>query len=145
MLGRMMDRPLLISAIARHADLQHPHREIVSITHDQPRHRYTYRDAFARSRKLANALCSSGIRFGDRIATLAWNDYRHFEIYYGVSCSGFVCHTVNPRLFAEQIHYIVNHAEDRWLFLDPTFLPLISPTTPICRRRSCPAPSATKP
>jgi 3-(methylthio)propionyl---CoA ligase len=125
MFGQMMDRPLLISDILRHAELQHPTREIVSITADQPRHRYTFREAFARSRKLANALQRLGLRGGDRVATLAWNDFRHFEIYYGVSCSGFVCHTINPRLFEDQIAYIVNHAEDRWLFLDPAFVPLI--------------------
>ena len=125
MFGQMMDRPLLISSIARHAELQHPRREIVSITADNPRHRYTYRDAFARARKLANALKRLDLQQGDRIATLAWNDYRHFETYYGVSGSGFVCHTINPRLFEDQIVYIVNHAEDRWLFLDPMFVPLV--------------------
>ena len=130
MFGQMMDRPLLISAIARHAELQHPRREIVSISADRPRHRYTYRDAFARARKLANALARLRIARGDRIATLAWNDFRHFEIYYGVSCSGFVCHTINPRLFEDQIVYIVNHAEDRWLFLDPVFVPLIEKLQP---------------
>jgi 3-(methylthio)propionyl---CoA ligase len=125
MFGQMMDRPLLISSIARHAELQHPRREIVSIVADNPRHRYTYRDAFARARKLANALRRLGTRQGERVATLAWNDYRHFEIYYAVSGSGFVCHTINPRLFEEQIIYIINHAEDRWLFLDPAFVPLV--------------------
>jgi 3-(methylthio)propionyl---CoA ligase len=125
MFGQMMDRPLLISSIARHAELQHPRREIVSIVADNPRHRYTYREAFARSRRLANALKRLGIQQGDRVATLAWNDYRHFEIYYAVSGSGFVCHTINPRLFEEQIIYIINHAEDRWLFLDPAFVPLV--------------------
>src|SRR3954470_2751212 len=125
MFGQMMDRPLLISAILRHAELQHPNREIVSITADHPRHRYTFREAFARTRKLANALQRLGLKQGDRVATLAWNDFRHFEIYYGVSGSGFVCHTINPRLFEDQIVYIANHAEDRWLFLDPAFVPLI--------------------
>ncbi len=125
MFGQMMDRPLLISAILRHAEAQHPNREIVSVTADHPRHRCTYAQAFARARKLANALRRLGVNSGDRIATLAWNDFRHFEIYYGVSCSGFVCHTINPRLFEDQIVYIVNHAEDRWLFLDPAFVPLI--------------------
>lgn len=125
MFGQMMDRPLLISSIVRHAERQHPRREIVSVTADNPRHRYTYSEAFARARKLANALRRIGIRHGDRVATLAWNDYRHFEIYYAVSGSGFVCHTINPRLFEEQIIYIVNHAEDRWLFLDPVFVPLL--------------------
>ena len=130
MLAQMMDRPLLISSILRHADAQHPNREIVSITADHPRHRYTYGAAFARARKLANALRRLDIRRGDRIATLAWNDFRHFEIYYGVACSGFVCHTINPRLFEDQIVYIVNHAEDRWLFLDPAFVPLIEKLQP---------------
>ncbi len=123
--GQMMDRPLLISGVLRHAELQHPRREIVSVTGDHFRHRYTYSEAFARARKLANALKRIGIQHGDRVATLAWNDFRHFEIYYAVSGSGFVCHTINPRLFEEQISYIVNHAEDRWLFLDPVFVPLL--------------------
>ena len=89
MLGQMMSRPLLISMIAQHALQWHANREIVSVTADQPRHRYTYREAFARAKKLSNALNKAGMRRGDRIATLAWNDYRHFEIYYGVSCAGF--------------------------------------------------------
>jgi 3-(methylthio)propionyl---CoA ligase len=130
MFGQMMDRPLLISSIARHAELQHPQREIVSITADEPLHRCTYRDAFARARKLANALKRLGLEAHDRIATLAWNDHRHFEIYYGVSCSGFICHTINPRLFEDQIAYIVNHAEDRWLFADPMFVPLLEKLQP---------------
>ncbi len=130
MFGQMMDRPLLISSLLRHADLQHPEREIVSITADHPRHRYTYREAFARIRKLANALERLGARRGDRIATLAWNDFRHFETYYAVSASGFVCHTINPRLFEEQLTFIVNHAEDRWLFLDPAFVPLVEKLQP---------------
>ncbi len=125
-----MDRPLLISSVLRHAETQHPNREIVSVTADQPRHRYTYREAFSRARKLANALARLGAKRGDRIGTLAWNDYRHFEIYYGVSGSGFVCHTLNPRLFEDQIIYIANHAEDRWLFLDPVFVPLVEKLQP---------------
>ncbi|MDY6948453.1 MAG: 3-(methylthio)propionyl-CoA ligase [Pseudomonadota bacterium] len=125
MFGQMMDRPLLISSIARHAELQHPRREIVSIVADNPRHRYSYRDAFARARKLANALKRLGLQQGDRVGTLAWNDYRHFETYYAVSGSGYVCHTINPRLFEDQIVFIINHAEDRWLLLDPVFVPLV--------------------
>jgi acyl-CoA synthetase (AMP-forming)/AMP-acid ligase II len=130
MFGQMMDRPLLISAILRHAELQDPAREIVSVTADNPRHRYTYREAFARTRQLANALKRLGAKHGDRIGTLAWNDYRHLELYYGISCSGYVCHTINPRLFEDQIVYIVNHAEDRWLFIDPTFVPLLEKLQP---------------
>ncbi len=130
MLGQMMDRPLLISMIARHAEQWHANREIVSVTADQPRHRYTFREALTRARKLSNALTRGGIKHGERIATLAWNDFRHFEIYYGVSCAGFVCHTINPRLFEDQIAYIANHAQDRWLFLDPAFVPLIETLQP---------------
>lgn len=125
MRGLMMDTPLLISQIARHADRNFPDREIVSVTQDVPLHRYTYRDCFRRSRRLANALDKLGISRGDRVATLAWNDYRHLEAYYGIGGAGYVCHTVNPRLFPEQIAFIINHAEDKWIFTDPMFLPLL--------------------
>ena len=101
------------------------HQQIVSVTADSPRYRATYAETFARVRRLANALDRLGIDAGDRVATLAWNDHRHFELYYAVSCSGRVCHTVNPRLFNEQIAYIIKHAEDRLVFLDPMFVPLL--------------------
>ncbi len=123
--GLMMDVPLTITSIVRHAERVHGHKEIVSVTRDNPRHRYTYRECFARARQLANAMQRWELKRGDRIATLAWNDYRHMETYYGSACSGFVCHTINPRLFPEQIVYIINHAEDRYVFLDPDFWPLI--------------------
>jgi len=109
----------------RHADRINSKSEIVSVTGDNPRHKYTYGDAFRRARKLANALQNVGFEMGDRIATLAWNDYRHFELYYAISCSGQVCHTINPRLFPEQIDFIINHAEDQWVFTDPMFVPLL--------------------
>ena len=125
MRGLMMNTPLLISAIAEHADRYHGGREIVSVTADNPRHRYTIAEAMARARQLANALVKLGLSEGDRLATITWNDYRHLEIYYGVSGSGYVCHTINPRLFAEQLVFIINHAQDRWIFVDPMFLPLI--------------------
>ncbi|WP_105104048.1 long-chain-fatty-acid--CoA ligase [Microbulbifer pacificus] len=125
MLGLMMQSQLTLTGIMRHAQNNFPGREIVSITADNDRHRYRYTEAFARAGQLANALQRVGARAGDRIGTLAWNDYRHFEIYYATSCSGLVCHTINPRLFAEQIVYIVNHADDRWLFIDPAFVPLL--------------------
>lgn len=125
MRGLMMDVPLLITSIMQFAERQHGSREIVSVTADQPLHRYTYAEAFRRARRLANALNSLGIRSGDRVATLAWNDFRHFETYYTVSCAGGVCHTINPRLFVEQIVYIINHAEDRWIFTDLAFVPLL--------------------
>lgn len=123
--GLMMDRPLLISSIAEHALTFHPQSEIVSVTAESPRHRYTYADCFGRAKQLANALSGLGLARGDRVATLAWNDYRHIEAYYGISGAGFVCHTINPRLFPEQLIYIINHAEDKVLFVDPMFLPLI--------------------
>ena len=120
-----MNRPLLISSIAEHADRFHPDSEIVSVTGDNPRHEYRYRDCFARARRVASALEKLGLGLGDRVATLAWNDYRHVEAYYGISGAGFVCHTINPRLFPDQLVYIINHAQDRVLLVDPMFLPLI--------------------
>jgi fatty-acyl-CoA synthase len=121
----MMERPLLITDIMRFADRNHPDVEIVSVTLDTPRHRCTWRDVFRRTRQLANALTAAGVKPGDRIASLAWNDYRHLELYYAVSCIGAVMHTINPRLFPEQLEYIINHAADRLLFIDPTLLPLL--------------------
>ncbi|HNP37041.1 MAG TPA: long-chain-fatty-acid--CoA ligase [Woeseiaceae bacterium] len=123
--GLMMDRPLLISSIARHADRFHHEREIVSVTVDDPLHRTSWGTVIGRARQLANALGRLGLKQGDRVATLAWNDHRHLEIYYAVSGAGFVCHTINPRLFPEQLIFILNHAEDRWLFIDPLFMPLL--------------------
>ncbi len=125
MLGLMMDRQLTITSIMEHADRYHPDTEIVSVTNDSPRHRYTYAEAFRRTRRLANALIDYGIGAGERVATLAWNDYRHFELYYAIAGIGAVTHTVNPRLFPDQISYIVNHAEDRLVFVDPLILPVL--------------------
>ncbi|MGI9271494.1 MAG: 3-(methylthio)propionyl-CoA ligase [Woeseiaceae bacterium] len=125
MQGLMMDTPLLISSIATHAEKFHGGQEIVSVTADNPRHRYTYRECFSRARQLANALERLGLQNGDRVATLCWNDYRHLEAYYGVSGAGFVCHTINPRLFPEQLTFIINHAEDRWIMTDVMFVPLL--------------------
>ncbi|MEH6588678.1 MAG: long-chain-fatty-acid--CoA ligase [Halioglobus sp.] len=123
--GQMMTMPLTITSIMEFAEKVYGGTEIVSVTADNPRHRYTYTDAFARTRQLANALDAAGVEAGDRIATLAWNDFRHFELYYGISCFGSVCHTINPRLFPEQVDYIVNHASDKMIFVDPAFLPLL--------------------
>lgn len=130
MQGLMMDTPLLISSIAEHAEKFHGDREIVSVTMDNPRHRYTMRDAVRRSRQLANALDKLGLATGDRVATIAWNDYRHLEIYYGVSGAGYVCHTINPRLFPEQLVFIINHAEDRFICTDLMFVPLLEKLLP---------------
>ncbi len=123
--GLMMESELLISSILRHADKNFGDREIVSVTADNPLHRYTYADCCRRTRQLANAIAKLGLDHGDRIATLAWNDYRHLEAYYAIGGAGFVCHTVNPRLFPEQIVFIINHAEDKWLFVDLLILPLV--------------------
>ena len=125
MQGLMMDTQLQISSILRHADRNYGDREIVSVTADNPLHRYTYADCFRRARQLANALDKLGLSQGDRIATIAWNDYRHLEAYYGIGGAGYVCHTINPRLFPEQLVFIINHAEDKWIFTDPMFLPLL--------------------
>ena len=125
MLGRMMTTPLTVSEIMHFAERHHGDSEVVSITADQPLYRCTYRDVFRRARQLANALERLGVDSGERVASLAWNDYRHLELYYGVSCAGRVLHTVNPRLFAEQLVYIINHAENRVLFFDIAFLPLV--------------------
>lgn len=125
MQGLMMDTPLLISSIAEHAATNHGGREIVSVTHDNPRHRCSISGCVGRAKQLANALCRLGLAAGDRVGTLAWNDYRHLEAYYGISGAGFVCHTINPRLFPPQIVFIINHARDRWILLDPMFVPLV--------------------
>ena len=131
--GLMMNSPLLISSLAEHAAKFHGDREIVSVTADNPRHRCTIRDAVGRSKQLANALDKLGLAQGDRIATIAWNDYRHLELYYGVSGAGYVCHTINPRLFPEQLIFIINHAEDRWIFTDVMFVPLLEKLLPQIR------------
>ena len=121
----MMNTPISISSIAEHVCRFHGDREIVSVTLDNPRHRYSWRDAIGRSKRLANALTSLGIKPGDRLGTIAWNDHRHLEAYYGVSGAGFVCHTINPRLFADQLIFIINHAGDRLILVDPMFVPLL--------------------
>lgn len=123
--GQMMDRPLMISDIITYAAEIRGDQEIVSARVEGDRHRYTYGDLADRAAQLARALRKLGIGPGDRVATLAWNGYRHLELYYGISGLGAVCHTINPRLFAEQIVYVVGHAEDKLLFLDATFVPLV--------------------
>ena len=133
LMGQMMDQPLLISSIIQHADRYFGENEIVSRRTEGDIHRYTYRDCHKRSRQMANALAGLGVRMGDRVATLAWNGYRHMELYYAISGSGAVMHTINPRLHPEQIAYIVNHAEDQYLFFDMTFLPLVEAFAPHCK------------
>jgi len=121
----MMNSQLMISSILKHAEKNFPEVEMVSVTVDSPRHRQTYKTFARRCRQLANALSALGAEFGDRIGTLAWNDFRHMELYYGVSGSGMVCHTINPKLFPEQVAYIINHAEDKILFVDVLVMPLL--------------------
>src|SRR3954453_430997 len=130
MLGLMMDMPLLVSQLIRHADRHHGATEIVSKTVEGTIPRYTYSGAHKRARQLANALTHLGVGPQDRVATLAWNGHRHFEIYYAVAGSGAVIHTINPRLFPDQITYIANHAEDKVVFYDTTFAPLIEKLKP---------------
>ena len=125
MLGQMMQQPLLISSLIVHAERHHAEREIVSRRVEGDIHRTTYKQVAQRSRQVAKALGALGVKMGDRVATLAWNGYRHMELYYGVSGSGAVLHTVNPRLHPDQILYIADHAEDQVMFFDLSFLPLI--------------------
>jgi acyl-CoA synthetase (AMP-forming)/AMP-acid ligase II len=123
--GLMQQQSLLISTLLTHAERHHGDQEVVSRRVEGDIHRQTYRDLGQRARRLANALTSLGVSFGDRVATLAWNGYRHMELYYAVSGSGAVLHTLNPRLHADQVKWIANHAEDSVLFFDLTFLPLV--------------------
>jgi fatty-acyl-CoA synthase len=125
MFGIMMDKPLNIADILEYAATFNTDSQIVTRQVEGGIHRYSYGDALRRTKKLANALRSLDVHQGDRIATLAWNTYRHFELYYAISGMGAIIHTINPRLFAEQIIYIVNHAEDKYLFVDLTFVPLL--------------------
>ncbi len=125
MLGLMQDRPLLISQIIAHAATYYPDVEIVSRTIEGPIHRYGYADAEKRAKQVAEAVQKLGIKLGDRVGTLAWNGYRHFELYFGISGIGAVLHTLNPRLAPEHIVYIANHAEDQILFVDLNLLPIV--------------------
>ena len=125
MLGLMQNHPLLISSIIDFAERHHGEGEVVSRRVEGDIHRYTYKDVGERARQVANALDGLNLNFSDRVATLAWNGYRHLELYYGVSGSGRVLHTLNPRLHPDQISWIVNHAEDTVLCFDMTFLPII--------------------
>ena len=123
--GLMMDTPLSIASILRHAEKVHSDGKIISRKPEGGVFRYTYADAARRARKTANVLSRLGVQQQDCVATLAWNTHRHYELYFAVSGSGAILHTVNPRLFPEQIIYILNHAEDAVLFLDIQFVPLI--------------------
>ncbi len=130
MLGTMQDWPLLVWKLIDHAAMNHGDREVVSLTCEGTKHRSNWRTVRSRAKQVAAALRRMGMAPGDRIATLAWNTHRHVESWYGISGMGGVAHTINPRLFDEQIVYIANHAEDRVLFFDLTFLPLIERLAP---------------
>src|SRR5512142_755178 len=130
LMGQMMNMPLMISSLLVHAARHAADTEIVSKRVEGDVHRYTYKDAELRARKVAQALARLGCEPGDRVGTLAWNGYRHFEIYYGTSGSELVCHTINPRLFPEQIAWIANDAADRVLCFDLSFVPLVEKLAP---------------
>ncbi|WP_069300043.1 long-chain fatty acid--CoA ligase [Neptunicoccus sediminis] len=126
MQGLMMNRPMRVNDILTFAAEVHGDSEIVSVTVEGGIHRTNYRAIDGRTRQLAKALLKLGVTEGDRVATLAWNGYRHFELYYGIAGIGAVCHTINPRLSAEQMIYIVNHAGDKVIFVDLTFIPILN-------------------
>jgi 3-(methylthio)propionyl---CoA ligase len=128
--GLMMQQPLLISSLLVHAERHHGDQEVVSRRVEGDIHRTTFRELAARSRRMAKALARLGVKSGERVGTLAWNGYRHMELYYAVSGSGAVLHTLNPRLHPDHIVYIADHAEDQVLFFDMTFLPLIEAVAP---------------
>ncbi|MCX4171596.1 MULTISPECIES: 3-(methylthio)propionyl-CoA ligase [Paraburkholderia] len=130
MQGLMMQQPLLVASLLTHAERHHGEQEIVSRRVEGDIHRYRYRDLAQRARRMANALAGLGIKPGERVGTLAWNGYRHMELYFAVSGAGSVLHTLNPRLHVDQLAYIIEHAEDRVVFFDLTFLPLIESVAP---------------
>jgi acyl-CoA synthetase (AMP-forming)/AMP-acid ligase II len=130
MLGLMQHHPLLISSLILHAAKAHPHGEIVSRTIEGPIHRCTYVDIERRAGQVANLLTSLGVERGERVGSLAWNSYRHLELFFGTSGMGAVLHTINPRLFPEQLEYIINHAEDQHLCFDVCFTPLVEKLAP---------------
>jgi acyl-CoA synthetase (AMP-forming)/AMP-acid ligase II len=133
LLGQMMDVPLTVPSLLAHAARHFGRSEIVSRRIEGDLHRYTYRDCEKRAKQLAQALIALGVEPGERVATLAWNGYRHLEAYYGTAGFGAVCHTINPRLFPDQIAYIVNHADDAYVLFDTTFAPLVD-----CIASQCP-------
>ena len=124
------DFPLLLSTLYDRAVWLHPDQEIISVSHDKSVSRSTYGSTDGRIRRLASALDSLGLEVGDAVGTFAWNNQRHHELYWATANTGRICHTVNIRLFADQIAYIINHAHDRVLFVDPDLVPLIAPLAP---------------
>jgi acyl-CoA synthetase (AMP-forming)/AMP-acid ligase II len=149
MLGLMQQRPLLVSSLLDYAERYHAGTEIVSRSLEGPIHRTNWGTVASRAKRIANALRRLGVARGDRIATLAWNHNRHLEIYFGVTCSGAVLHTVNPRLFPEQVRFIIDDAEGSYVFFDLTFAALVEQLAPnlpsvrgyvaLCARDAMPA------
>ena len=132
MLGLMQDWPLTVDKILDHAKNWHGHREVVTRSVEGPIVRTTYAEIHARAKRVSSVLQGWDVKVGDRIATLAWNTSRHMEVWYGIMGIGAVCHTLNPRLFPEQLIYIINHAEDQIIFVDLTFIPLLEAILPHC-------------
>jgi acyl-CoA synthetase (AMP-forming)/AMP-acid ligase II len=132
MQGLMQDWPLLVSNVIEHANNNHPEQLVVSRSVEGPIVRETYGDLYKRSKRVAKALAKLGVKQGDVIGTLAWNTARHMEVWYGVMGMGAICHTLNPRLFPEQLVYIANHAQDKYLFTDLTFVPLVAKIQDMC-------------
>jgi fatty-acyl-CoA synthase len=130
MLGLMQNHPLLISSLLTHAERHHGDQQVVSRRVEGDIHRSTYRELASRSRRMAKALAALGVKAGERVGTLAWNGYRHLELYYAVSGSGAVLHTLNPRLHPDQLVWIADHAQDQVLCFDLTFLPLVQAVAP---------------
>src|SRR3712207_5449405 len=125
MLGLMQDWSLLIHRVIDHAATQHPNRAVISRSVEGPMHRTNYAEIRRRARRVAKRLERDGIGLGDRVATLAWNTWRHLEAWYGITGMGGVYHTVNPRLFPDQVAWILNHAESRLVLADISFVPLL--------------------
>src|SRR3990167_1776489 len=152
LMGQMMHMPLMISSLLTHAARHNGDIEIVSRRVECDTHRTTWAEVELRSRKLAQALDRLGLQPGDRVGTLAWNGYRHLEIYYGVSGSQRVCHTINPRLFPQQVAWIANDAQDKVIFVDLNIFPLVEKLAPslptlkhvvlMCARENMPRESA---
>jgi acyl-CoA synthetase (AMP-forming)/AMP-acid ligase II len=125
MQGLMMNYPLTLDRILEHANRVYPHKRITTKQPDGSLHRYTYADLYKRVKRLANVLVNMGVKPGERVGTFAWNSYQHLELYYGIPAMGAICHTLNIRLFPNQLAYVINHAEDKVIFIDGTLLPLL--------------------
>ena len=128
--GLMMNWQLTLDKILEHGNRLYAHKQITTMQPDGSLFRYTYADLYRRSKRLAKALVKLGVEPGDRIGTFAWNNYQHLELYYAIPGAAAVCHTLNIRLFPDQIAYIVNHAEDKIVFVDGTLIPLYQKVAP---------------